>query len=201
MQKLYLSSDIHYVAESIINDIKKYKNSFVTAFITTGAELEDNPKWVDDNRNGMIKAGFNTFDYTLTNKTIEDIESDLGKVDIIHVNGGDCKRIIEKARESGFDKWIIKALEKGIIYTGSSGGSIATAPDISGIYRPKDSPMGLNLQPILIIPHWSRPDRTDLHLKERLPKLINEKHKTVLLNDYQYLMIEGKKFEFIDVSD
>jgi peptidase E len=202
MNVLYLSSDIHFVAKHIMKDIRKYKSSFVTAFITTGSELQDNPKWIYDNRQGMLEAGFKVFDYTITNKKLDEIKKDLGNVDIIHINGGSCKRIVQKARESGFDKWIKIALNKGVIYTGSSGGSIAAAPDISSIYRfKKEYPMGLNLSPLMIIPHWGRPDRIDLNLKERLPQIIKEKHKLVMLNDFQYIKIEGDKLEFIDTRD
>jgi peptidase E len=202
MKKLYLSSEIHYAAKNIMEDIKQYKNSFITAFIITCTELMDDPEWVNENRQGMKEAGFEVFDYTLTGKTSDGIAKDLKKADIIHVNGGSCVRIVKEAKKSGFDKWIKRALDKGVIYTGSSGGSIATAPDVSSIYREKrEYPMGLNLAPFMIIPHWGRPDRHDLHLKERLPKIIEEKHKLVLLNDTQYIKVEGEQFEFVDIRD
>lgn len=202
MNKIYLSSDIHFVAKSIMSDIKSYKKSYKTAFITTGAEEMENTKWIDDNRQGMVDAGFELFDYTLTGKTPEQINKDLEKADIIHVNGGRCKRIVEKAKKSGFDKWIKKAIENGVVFTGSSGGSIAAAPDVSSIYRQEDEfPIGLDLVPILIVPHWGRLDRPKLYLEERLPKIYDEKHKLVMLNDAQFIKFEDERMKFVDVRD
>jgi dipeptidase E len=192
------------VASQVYADIKAHKESaptsYKTAFITTGAEEKRSPIWVDDNRKGLQEAGFDTFDYTLTGKTPEDIARDLKDVGIIHVNGGSCHWIVKQARSSGFDVWIKQAISRGVIYIGSSGGSIATAPDISNIYRTNEEyPMGLGIAPVHIVPHWNRADRLVKNLEDRLPKLAAEQHKLVLLNDNQFLKIAGGSIQFFDV--
>ncbi|MCA9385449.1 Type 1 glutamine amidotransferase-like domain-containing protein [Candidatus Dojkabacteria bacterium] len=200
MSRIYLSSDIHFVAKDIFEDIQHYKKSFKTIFITTGAETHKDHSWVDANRNGMKEAGFDLFDYTLTGKTPKDIESDLKDVDIVHVNGGNCHKIVTEAKNSGFESWIKQALERGVIYTGSSGGSISAAPDISRIYRDDtEGPMGLDLVPMLIIPHWGLPERHNLYLDDRLSKIFADNHFLVPLRDNQYLKIEDGLVSFRSV--
>ena len=82
MTNIYLASSIDVTAERIARAIGNV-STLKTVFITTAAEGETGDKsWLNDDRNGMIKAGFKLFDYTITGKSPEDIEKatqDMGK--------------------------------------------------------------------------------------------------------------------------
>ena len=54
----------------------------------------------------MVNAGFDLFDYTITNKNFNDFEQDLKDIDIIHLNGGNAFYLLLQSKKSGFDKWI-----------------------------------------------------------------------------------------------
>ena len=106
MKKLYLASSIDVTAGAIAEDIGGDPKKLKLAFISTAAESEkDNKEWLKNDRNGLVKAGFDLSDYTITNKTPQKIDNDLRNADIIHVNGGNTFYLLLQARKSGFDKW------------------------------------------------------------------------------------------------
>lgn len=200
MKTLYLTSEVYFVAQHIANDIGNPESKKLV-FIITGAEPEGIDKdWVIKDRQGLIDAGFPVTTYTITGKNPEQIKNDLEEYDIIHVNGGKAYHILQQAEKSGFDKWIVEAVEKGKIYTGSSGGSISADVDIAPYYKNGETKKwGLGLVDLTIIPHWGRPDRLELNIKERLPQLFDQDHKIILLSDYEYVKIIDNQMQIIDV--
>ena len=208
MKKLYLASAIDRTAQSIAKDIggKKLK----LAFINTASEVETgNKQWLKNDRSGLVKAGFDVFDYTLTDKTREDLERDLGIVDVIHVDGGTTVYLLVQARKCGFDKWIKEALAKGKIYTGSSAGSLAAAPEIellkSRETRKYEQELGdykaFGLVDFITLPHWGNQDFNDKFLKKRLPFAFKREYKIILLNDWQYVKVANDMYRIVDTKD
>lgn len=105
MKRLYLASSIDKTADSIAKDIGK--KNLKLAFITTASEVEEGDKdWLENDRQGLKKAGFDLFDYTITRKSFRNIDKDLGKADVVHINGGNTFYLSLQAKKSGFDKWI-----------------------------------------------------------------------------------------------
>ena len=56
-------------------------------------------------------------------KTYEALEKEILGTDIIYVGGGNTKYLIEKLKETGIDKLLIKAYDNGIVCSGLSAGS------------------------------------------------------------------------------
>ncbi len=200
MKNLYLTSEVYFVADHIAADIGS-PESRKLVFIITGAEPEGiNQDWVEKDRQGLIDAGFQVTDYTITGKSPDQIKNDLEQYDIIHVNGGKAYHILQQAEKSGFDKWIVEAIERGKIYMGSSGGSISADIDIASYYKNGDTKKwGFGLVDLTIIPHWGRPDRKELNIQERLPQLFDQDHKIILLSDYEYVKVIDNQMKIIDV--
>lgn len=213
MKRIFLSASINFTAKAIgkeIGNVRKLK----TAFINTAAEPKKERKdisWLDEDRQGLVDAGFNIFDYTLTGKSPEDIEKDLGDCDIIHVNGGNTFYLLLQAKKSGFDKFITKFVENGGIYIGSSAGSIIASPDI-GVTRMLDTKQyeeelnklgntkSFNLVDILIFPHWGSEHFKERYLNHRLNTAYNSDNKIILLTDYQYVSLTGDTYKIIDIN-
>ena len=208
-KRLYLASSIDVTAKSIAHAIGNV-STLKTVFITTAAEGETGDKnWLDDDRNGMIKAGFKLFDYTITGKSPRDIERDLKDIDIIHINGGNPFYLLLKARESGFDKWIKKAIKNGKIYIGSSAGSIIASPNI-GITKILDIPIyqkklrtftSFGLVDFITLPHWGNTSFKNLYLNQRLSNAYKPENKIILLNDFQYMKVEDNLYHIVDIRD
>lgn len=206
MSQMYLASEIDVVAKHIakkIGDVSKLK----AAFIFTAGELEKDKTWIDLNRKGLKDAGFSTFDYTLTGKTAEQLEKDLADCDLIHVNGGNTFYLLLQMRKCGFVQFIKKQIAKGVIYMGSSAGSLVAAPDIAiastiegetyasqlGTFE------GLGLVDFIAFPHWGTEDFKELYLNRRFEMAYKPENKIILLNDYQYVAVTEQKYEIIDI--
>ncbi len=209
VKKLYLASSIDLTAKSIAKDIGKNPKSLRLVFISTGAEVEKGDlDWLDRDRNGLINAGFDLFEYTITDKSPKEIEKDLKEVDIVHVNGGNCFYLLLQARKSGFDKWIKKAIAGGKIYCGSSAGSIIASPDIEIAKRLETKTYkrelktfgGLGLVDFIILPHWGNKSFKDLYLKGRLDIAYKPENKIILLNDWQYVRVENEMYQIVEVE-
>ncbi len=202
--KIFLSSEIDLVAKSIAGHIPNH-DKLKTVFVSTASETKgkfEELEWLQRNRQGLVDAGFNLTDYTITGKSADQIEEDLADFDIIHVNGGDANHLLKMAKASGFDKWIKKAIDSGKIYIGSSAGSICSCSDVAGYYKDGiDGKAGFGLVDVHILPHWGREDRREKYFGTRLEVIFAEKHKAILLRDTQYLKFEGDNFKIIDVAD
>ena len=210
MKRLFLASEINEVAKDIVKHIGKDHKNLKTAFITTAAEDKGGYKeWLDKNRSGMIDAGFDLFNYDITDKTSEQIKKDLGDCDVIHVNGGNTFYLLLQARKSGFDKFIKKFVEGGKIYTGSSAGSIIASPDIK-IIRELEGEIyekelktfeGFNLVDFIIFPHWASEKFKKDYLDTTIEDSYVNGNKIILLTDSQYVMVEEDMYKIIDVED
>lgn len=210
MKRIFLASSIDITAERIAKDISEKPSSLKMAFISTASEPERGDKnWLDSDKEGLKKAGFNLFDYTITGKNYEEIEKDLKDVDVVHVNGGNTFYLLLQAKKSGFDKWVRKAVNSGKIYTGSSAGSIVASPNIE-IARKLETKIfedelgnfdAFNLVDFIVLPHWGNKSFRDLYLHHRLDFAYKPENKIILLNDWQYVRVEDKGIKIIDIRD
>lgn len=209
-RKLYLASSIDRTAESIAKDIGKNPKKLKLVFIPTAAEVEPgNLDWMYADRKGLVDAGFNVFNYTITGRKHKDLERDLKEADIVHVNGGNSFYFIIQARKSGFGKWVKKAVDKGKIYIGSSAGSMVASPDIgiaksieTGMYAKKlRSHKAFGLVDFITLPHWGSKYFKKMYLRQRLNIAYKPENKIILLNDWQYVKVENDMYKIIDVRD
>jgi len=218
MKRIFLASSIDltgkHIAQQITKITGKNPESFKIAFITTASEPEkiknpDDMEWLVKDRKGLTDAGFNLFDYTITGKTSEQIESDLGDCDIIHVNGGNSYYLLLQSKRSGFDKFIKNYVDSGKIYIGSSAGSIIAAPDIKIAQKEKskdfvkelENTKSFNLVNFIIFPHWASEDFEEDFFNQRLPTSYVTGNKIILLTDTQYVLIQDDMYKIIDIKD
>jgi len=57
------------------------------------------------------------------NQTYKELEKEILGTDIIYIGGGNTKYLLEKLKETGLDKLLIKAYSNGIVCSGLSAGS------------------------------------------------------------------------------
>jgi len=213
MRKIFLASSIEITAKAIakeIGNVKKLK----TAFIDTAAEPKGERKdlrWLNKDRKGLVDAGFNLFDYSITEKSLAEIEKDLESCDIMHVNGGNVFYLLVQAKKSGFDKFVRNFVEKGGVYIGSSAGSIIASPDISvtrmldtNCYEEELKELGntksFNLVDFIIFPHWGEEHFRERYLNQRMGVSYGEGNKIILLTNTQYVSVFDDKYKIIDIS-
>ena len=208
---MFLASSIDQTAEQIAKEIDKDPKSLKLVFISTAAEAEEGDKrWLKDDRDSLAKEGFDITDYTLTGKSSSDIQNDLERFDIVHINGGNSFYLLIQARKSGFDKWVREVIFSGKkIYIGSSVGSMVASPniEIARKIETKDyenklkSFESFGLVDFITLPHWGSDYFKSSYLNHRLDFAYKPENKIILLNDWQYVKVEGEMYKIVDIRD
>jgi dipeptidase E len=204
---LFLASSINFVAIDIAEKINKITNNKRLVFIPTASEVEDgNLSWLDDDRQALKTAGFFVKDYSITGKNSVQISKELEGVGNICVGGGNTYYLLSQARKSGFDKIAKNYIDKGLIYIGSSAGSLLAGPNIeTSLDDPKTVPeltdyTGLNLIDVAVRPHWGSERFLERYHLE-MDRLYSLKQNMILLRDNQYLHVKEDWYQVITVSE
>lgn len=214
MQHLFLTSSIGVkgVGESIRNRLG-HDRLLKTAFITTpveGDSDQDDLSWVQEDRDGLNNNGFITFDYTITGKTNDQIKHNLNGIEIIYISGGNEFFLKEKGNKNNFAECVKELINSGVIYIGTSAGSIIAGTSMVELQNPTDlsilkNPVdttGFGLVPYTILPHWGSKDFHDRWLsKESFNYMFSGKTPLIALNNYQYIEVIGDESQIIDVRN
>ncbi len=199
---LILTSSNAYVTKHFIQHLPKQPSEMRLTFIPTAAEVEKGDKqWLAEDRRPLVDAGFHVIDFTLTGKTKSEVQVMLDGSDVVFVAGGNTFFLLQEMRKSGFADLIQPYVDRGLIYGGSSAGSIAAGPDIS-LVQEIDSPslapeltdyQGLKLIDVAVFPHWGSE-----HFQTRYEKVMKAAYKKglkiILLTDDQYLLVEDGRY-------
>jgi len=125
--RLFLASTLADTIDLFVNKVPSGK----VMFIENPADLFKNKGWVQKDFNAFVSHGFEVVKVDLryiTAKTLKDMITDF---DIIHICGGSAIYILKLLKDKGMDTVIIDAVKAGLVYTGTSAGTMITAPDIS----------------------------------------------------------------------
>lgn len=192
IMKLYLTSAASKVMDKI--DIESGKK---VAFISTAANPYLDKWFVEKDRKALIKKELNVIDFDIMGKNSDELFEQLKDYDVIFVAGGNTFYLLDKMKSTGFDEVLVKLLEKGIIYVGSSAGSIVVCPDISYASSIDDSSKvpdlkdysGLNFISSYILPHY----------KEKYNNIIeeNKNFDFITLTDSELLIVDGSNVKKI----
>ena len=159
--RLYLAS---YATITMGKIVKHEGRDFVgrkAIFIPTAGDPYDNKDFVEADKIALKKYGLDVAEMDVKNKNEEEIREMIDGADIVLVAGGDTFYLMEKLKESGAGKIIKEFVARGVIYIGSSAGSIICCPTIEGAEEfddpnlaPKlDSFDGMGIFRDVIIPH------------------------------------------------
>ncbi len=195
---IFLTSDMATVVNDLVKyiDISKYKK---VLFVSTAGELHDKPEWIDRAKKKMIKAGFDLIEYTITDKTKEEVQAIVNEVDVIYVAGGNTFYLLKKAQESCFAEIVNNFMNEGGIYIGQSAGSHLAGPTLKPAYKydqekwieTLDNLDGFGLVNFTIMLHFGRDDKKEAFLKERFKNIYGTDYKIILLTDSQYIRVQN----------
>lgn len=207
MKQLFLTSSVHLVAKDISNKIKTKTGNLRTAYITTPIEKshENDLSWHEDNKKSLKENGFDIFEYTITGKSLQQINHDLEDIDVLYVEGGSFIHMMNQVRAVSFDKFIDKFVEAGKPYIGTSTGSIICSPDMKALVSIEEyvedgfDSTGLGLVNFLLMPHWG-----SSFFQDGYKKIPIEAYTTVVpmitINDFQYVYVNGKDMQIINTK-
>ncbi|HUC90226.1 MAG TPA: Type 1 glutamine amidotransferase-like domain-containing protein [Patescibacteria group bacterium] len=177
------------------------------AFIPTAADPYDDKDFVKVDRDKLVELGFAVTDIDIKDKTEIELAKLLASYDLVLVAGGNTYYLLYHAQKSGFMNVIKKRLEDGMVYVGSSAGSILACLTIDTARR-FDSPSivpeladytGMDLVDFLIIPHFDAP-RYQERLRQTIEEWSGKHHHLYPLTDSQAIMVDGDTITFVDVS-
>jgi dipeptidase E len=161
MKKLFLAS-FASVSLDLVNELlPKPAKELKAAFIPTAGDPYADKGFVNVDRDKLTEMGFDVTDINLTDTNEAALTTMLENIDLVLVAGGNTFYLLDQVKKSGFDKVLTKMLDRGLIYVGSSAGSVLCCPTIEGAKKfddPNDAPdlsdySGLDLFDKVIIPH------------------------------------------------
>ena len=209
MKHLFLTSSVHAVALDIAKKADLSKNNKLV-FIDTAAEVAEGDKeWLKNDRQALVDAGFEVTDYSITNKSKDELETYLPKFDYIYLSGGNTPYLLRQSQKSGFVS-VIKdlILKKGKTYIGTSAGSIIAGPRLPVYLLDDDKSVnveglkGYGFVNFTVLPHWGSKDFREKYLGGRLEIVYKEDQvPLLLLTDNQYVHVQDDQVEIVDVKE
>src|SRR3989344_4510325 len=191
MKKLFLTSNF---LGALPDFLEKSPKDYKLIYITTASNTYENPTWLDRDREALRHLGFNFSELDISGKTKKELEEIVKGIDIIFVAGGNTFYLLEKVKESGFDKIIPNLISNGVVYIGGSAGACLAGPDIEPIAlidHPEEahlkSTKGLGLVDFLVIPHFDNEKYGD-KTKDIMEKF-KDKYKLIQINDDQAILV------------
>ena len=208
MRKLFLTSSASTVLHDVVNYFDKPVPGLKVAFIDTASEAERGDlAWLDDDRDALVKQGFDVFDYSVTGKSYEEVSAALATIDVLFVAGGNTFYLLEQANKCNFKKVVQNLLERDVVYIGSSAGSLLVCPNINPITFFDDpskaselkSYDALNLVDFIMFPHWGHERFKERQMKS-LESIYAEDYKIILLRDTQYIFVEDATYKIMEIK-
>lgn len=211
MKHLFLTSQVQHVASSIakkLGNLTASKAVFIDTAIHARAHTDAELSWHYANKAKLAEAGFNFDIYDIKGKSQTDLERDLANYSIMYVEGGDPFYFQKAAEENNFGEYLAKRLAQGLIYLGTSAGSIVVGPDTASVSRPGKTPdkqglsstKGLGIVNFVVMPHWGDPEKSSTYFAHKLPTSYQEDYPYIMLSDHQYIEVTGDSFQLVDVS-
>jgi len=206
MKQLFLTSASDYVMDDLIKNLPKKPNELNVAFINTAAEVEEGDHWwVRDEKNKLLEVGFNVHEFSITGMNKEEIEKRMGKKQIIYFCGGNTFYLLDQVIKTGCDEIIEEKINNGVIYIGSSAGSMIVGTRIDLVSTIDDKSKapdlkstGLEIIDLSILPHWGSNIFHDEYI-QGIESMYTEGVKILLLTNQQYVWINNDSIKIIQV--
>ncbi len=175
MRQFFLTSAANYVLSDIVKNLPMSSNKYNVAFIPTASEVyNEDTQWVDNDRNALIKMGFNLkTEFSITGLKKEEIITKLENINLIFVCGGNPFYLLDQVIKSRFDEILKDKTNSDMIYIGSSAGSmiigdhidlVSTADEVSK--APQLKSKGLKIIDLAILPHWGNQELCEEYKSE-----------------------------------
>lgn len=201
MKQLFLTSSANTVLEDILKYLPLKPKEYNFAFINTAAEVEEGEHWwVAADKNKMIELGFEIDEFSITGMNLLEIEEKLKDKNGIFMCGGNRFYLLDQIIKTGFDKVLLDRIENGLIYIGSSAGSMILGDNLDLVATTDDKTKasdlnsnGLKYIDLIIQPHWG-----DDSLKKEYFDFFNDVYdinaKVVLIRNNQYVYFNGDNY-------
>lgn len=169
----------------------------------TAQERVKTENWLSEYKARLEEKGHTVVFVDLKNDPTK-IREVLNTVDVIDVGGGDVNWLLDWAKKSKLDTYLKDLLAKGVVYVGTSAGSMLVNPDIGFTWwepEKSDDRVGLGIIDFMFQPlhGGNSEDKTKelIERKKHLQSLVDYPWKIYLVGDGQALKLNGDKLEHI----
>lgn len=193
--------------DDIINKLDKKPSDYKMAFINTASEVEDGDLWwIRTEKDKLSEVGFNNVDeFSITGMTRDEIEDKLVDKDIIYFCGGNTFYLLDQVIKTGTDEIIKRKIDEGVVYIGSSAGSMIVGKNIDMVCEIDDKSKapdlksdGLGIIDMAVLPHWGSDHFKDEYLAG-FSNIYTTGTKIALITDDQYLWIKDDIIQLVQV--
>lgn len=163
--KLILASELTAALPKIAEELDPVRKGARLLFVPTAAIGEG---WVpeDESHVDPFRAmGFEVDRFDLVGRKPQEARKALSRSSAVYVCGGNTFFLVDHMRRSGFFGLVKDRIAEGLVYIGSSAGSVAACPDIGFAETLDDrskaelsSDEGLGLVDFDILPHLDHPE-------------------------------------------
>lgn len=167
------------------------------AFVPTAGDPFEDSSFVDRDRTLLQGLGYDVTDLDLKGQTQSTLKTALLDVDVLFIAGGNTFYLLRWARESGLDRVLPEALERGLLYVGASAGAIIAGPDAEPVVElddPQAAPelssyKGLGIVDIVVLPHFG--DEKYLATYEAIIQRYKDTYTVIPLRNDQAIVVEA----------
>ncbi len=192
--------------DDIIKKLPKSPKEMNLAFIDTAAEVETGDHWwLRAEKEKLIEIGFNVDEFSIKGMIKDEIENRLKDKQVIYFCGGNTFYLLDQVIKTGCDEIIKNKIENGMIYIGSSAGSMIIGKRIDLVSTIDDSSKapnlksdGLGIVDIAVLPHWGSDVFREEYMKG-FESMYIEGIKIVPLTNQQYIWIKDDLIQTIQV--
>ncbi|MEA1929851.1 MAG: Type 1 glutamine amidotransferase-like domain-containing protein [Patescibacteria group bacterium] len=200
MRKLLLASNGGFLFAKGYGLLGIPLDQMKVAYITTASKGATSLEYLDQHKQAMEDAGINYEEIDIEGKSAEDLEKLLATKNVMHVEGGNAFYLLKALKENGADNLLIKLIDQGMIYVGTSAGTYIACPTIDpATWKSQDKDRygltdftALNLVPFLITAHYIDANK-DL-IKNEIQK---STYPVRILKDGQGILVEDSKYTFV----
>jgi dipeptidase E len=206
MKQLFLTSSSDYVMDDIVKRLLKSPKELNLAFINTAAEVEEGDHWwLRAEKEKLIEVGFNVDEFSIKGMSKDEIEDKLKDKQVIYFCGGNTFYLLDQVIKIGCDEIIKNKIENGVIYIGSSAGSMIVGKRIDLVSTIDDRSKapdlksnGLGIVDLAVLPHWGSDKFRDEYLKG-FEAMYTEGIKIVPLTNQQYIWVKDDLIQTIQI--
>jgi dipeptidase E len=199
MEKLFLASYFAFVKDLLPPLLPDKPSNLKLAFIPTAADLYTIKPWFYGDKAALKLLGFKLKTVNLIDKSYRQLERELRDYDALFVSGGNTYYLLEQAQKSGFIEIVKERVRSGLVYIGSSAGSVLASPSIEHIEDLDDRSKAHleSFESLSLINHRILPHAGELKYESKFAAIMarwqNDSHPVLPLRNDQAFIVDGLK--------
>jgi len=207
MKQLFLTSSADQVMADVVKKLLQPASSYKLAFINTAAEAETGDHWwVRADKDRLVELGFEVDEFSIAGMNQASIEERIEGKNGIFVCGGNTFYLLDQVIKTGFDEILRRKIDEGMLFIGSSAGSMIVGKKIDLVSTIDDKSKapdlksdGLGIVDLVILPHWGSMDFKEEY-SEGFEEMYREDIEIVPLSNSQYVYVDGDRIELVQVQ-